>query len=329
MRKYLVYHREAIERMNRLGENGIPFLFIIDYEAKLPVVLPLGEAEEHEIFYDINGKGNFNYNKHKPAAPVELIPKAIDFRYYKPAFDRVIEETKRGNTYLLNLCFETELENKLSLYDIFSVSKAKYKLLFKNNFVLFSPEIFCRIQDGWIRTYPMKGTIDASVPNAKEKILNDPKERAEHATIVDLLRNDLSMIATKVQVERYRYLDKIHTSGKDLYQVSSSIKGRLPDDYKKTLGNILFRMLPAGSVSGAPKEKTTEIIRKVENFERGYFTGIFGYFDGRCLDSGVMIRFIECREDRCYYKSGGGITFQSKVRDEYMEMINKIYVPLS
>jgi para-aminobenzoate synthetase component 1 len=85
--------------------------------------------------------------------------------------------------------------------------------------------------------------------------------------------------------------------------------------------------LPAGSISGAPKPKTLEIIKKIEDYERGFYTGICGYFDGNALDTGVMIRFIEQEGDQLFFKSGGGITSFSDAKTEYQEMIDKIYLP--
>jgi len=87
-------------------------------------------------------------------------------------------------------------------------------------------------------------------------------------------------------------------------------------------------LLPAGSVTGAPKKKTVEIIRETENYDRGYYTGICGYFDGSRLDSGVMIRFIEKNENGTIFKSGGGLTVYSDPEREYREMIDKVYVPI-
>jgi para-aminobenzoate synthetase component 1 len=174
----------------------------------------------------------------------------------------------------------------------------------------------------------MKGTIDASIPDAERVILSDGKELAEHYTIVDLIRNDLSMVSEKVRVIRFRYIDRIRTTHKELLQVSSEIRGELPEDYGKRIGSILFRLLPAGSVSGAPKKKTVLIIREAETYERGYYTGVAGYFDGQTLDSCVMIRFIEDTPEGLVYKSGGGITVRSERKKEYQEMIDKVYVPV-
>ncbi len=86
-------------------------------------------------------------------------------------------------------------------------------------------------------------------------------------------------------------------------------------------------MLPAGSVCGAPKTSTVKIIKQAEVIPRGYYTGIFGYFDGHSLDSAVMIRFIEERNGRKYFRSGGGITVLSEPQAEYNEVMEKIYLP--
>ncbi len=197
-----------------------------------------------------------------------------------------------------------------------------------DQFVFFSPECFVRFCNGRVSSFPMKGTIDASVRNAAEVILSDDKEHAEHLTIVDLIRNDLSKSVGNSRVDRFRYIDKIKTSNKNLLQVSSEISATLPDDYFEKLGSIIFAMLPAGSVSGAPKDRTLEIIRNAETGKRGYYTGVTGVFDGENLESSVNIRFIERNGSGYLFRSGGGITIYSKCENEYMEMLDKIYVPI-
>ena len=175
----------------------------------------------------------------------------------------------------------------------------------------------------------MKGTMDATLPDARERLLADPKEAAEHATITDLIRNDLSRFATEVTVTRYRYLDELHTHRGPLLQMSSEIRGRLPEDYPSQLGDLFFSLLPAGSITGAPKPRTVQIIREAETYDRGFYTGVTGYFDGCNLDSAVLIRFLEQQPDGTkVFKSGGGITFRSDARNEYEEMKQKVYVPL-
>ncbi|MEN0051597.1 MAG: aminodeoxychorismate synthase component I, partial [Bacteroidota bacterium] len=212
---------------------------------------------------------------------------------------------------------------------IFDHNPAPYRLLFQDQFTVFSPESFVQIDaDGTIASFPMKGTIDAHLPNAAEQLLNDKKERAEHNTIVDLIRNDLSSVAKKVCVEKFRYLNYIQTWDKSLLQMSSKIVGQLSDDYTIHLGDIFEQLLPAGSICGAPKKKTVEIIKTAEGYQRGYYTGVFGYYQNGRVESGVMIRFIENIKGQLYYKSGGGITVFSEAKKEYQELIDKVYAPI-
>lgn len=314
------------KKVNDLSARGIPYFFIIDFEMNNPFVCSLEEAEQENIFYDIRGKSNFNYTD--ISHELKIFNKyPVSEEEYSDAFNKVGYHLNRGDTYLVNLTFPTRLETNLSLNELFLISKAPYKLLFKDKFLVFSPECFVKIIDDVIYSYPMKGTIDASVPDAENILLNKQKEIFEHNTIVDLIRNDLSLVADNVEVSKFRFVTRIKTNQKDLLQVSSEIKGVLNKGWKDNPGELLMKMLPAGSVSGAPKQKTVEIIRSAEKNSRGYFTGIFGIFDGSNLESAVNIRFIESVGGDLYFRSGGGITALSDSANEYSEMIDKVYVP--
>ncbi|GET34390.1 aminodeoxychorismate synthase component I [Prolixibacter bellariivorans] len=315
------------EKMNLLAAQHQPFLFVLDFGLKAPLVLELSEATAQGILFDVNGHRNFE--------PVAFTEKAIQFRKhpvsydtYREGFDNVMQHIRHGNSFLTNLTFPTPVETNLTFEEIFHRSSARYKLLLPGKCVVFSPEIFVKITDRKIASYPMKGTIDAAIPHAASQILNDKKETAEHNTIVDLIRNDLSMIAKNVHVSRFRYIDEVKTHEKTLLQVSSEITGELPSDYHSNIGNIMAALLPAGSISGAPKQKTVEIIRESEIDERGYYTGVFGIFDGQDLDSAVMIRYIAQENGKTLFRSGGGITVFSEAEKEYQEMIDKVYVPI-
>ena len=301
---------------------------MIDFEMQEPLFFPVPVNPNAGLFYDFNGYTNCFY-KPRPNTTDFLFQKfPVSFCEYKEAFDIVQKHLYFGNSYLVNLTLPTRIKTTLTLDEIFHFSEAKYKLFYDDKFVVFSPEIFVQIsEDGVISSFPMKGTIDAAIENAEQIILNDKKEFAEHCTIVDLIRNDLSMVSKDVHVEKFRYVDRIKTNDKELLQVSSKICGKLENDFYDHLGDIIFTLLPAGSVSGAPKKKTVEIIKEAENYSRGYYTGIFGYFDGARLDSGVMIRFIENINEELFYKSGGGITVYSDPELEYQELIDKVYVP--
>ncbi len=318
----------SVEKINYLGQHGKPFVFIIDFSGNNWIVIDENEFNHSDIWFDING---FSNNIPTDVALTkeilfEKFPQSLN--EYRISFEKVMQNLKVGNSYLTNLTCETPIETNLNLSEIFDRSNAVYKLLYKNKFVVFSPECFVKIRKGRIFSFPMKGTIDANFPNAENLILKNKKETAEHVTIVDLIRNDLSRVATHVSVDRYRYLDRIITNQGDLLQVSSEISGILPDNYHENLGSLLYELLPAGSISGAPKKKTVEIIEDAETYNRGFYTGIFGYFDGENLDSGVMIRFIENINNQLVFKSGGGITINSNLEDEYEEMIRKIYLPI-
>lgn len=312
--------------MNRWGEEKIPFLFIIDFELEKPLIMRLDDVDPEELLYDINGVSNSEVGISSKANTIAFQKFPIPLSQYEDKFRKVSDWLAYGNSYLTNLTVKTEVKFEDTLRNLYFLSKSRYKLWMKDQLLVFSPEIFVQIRDGKIFSYPMKGTIDALTPNAKEIILQDKKELAEHVTIVDLIRNDLSQVASNVTVTRFRYLDEIKTNGKSLLQTSSEIAGELPEKY--LLGDVITSLLPAGSVSGAPKDKTLEIIRAAEQEKRGYYTGVFGYFDGTVLDSGVMIRFIEKDGEKYFYRSGGGITTQSVVDSEYQEMIDKVYVPI-
>ncbi|MDD4527637.1 MAG: aminodeoxychorismate synthase component I [Candidatus Margulisbacteria bacterium] len=314
------------EIINKLGASGTPFLFILDYELKNPLVLPLHEINANNIKYKINKKQN--YQTKNVCNKVNIHPHTINKETYKLAFDKVIHEQQIGNNYLLNLTFSTPISTNSSLEEIFHLANAKYKLLYNDTFVCFSPETFIKIINGEIFSYPMKGTIDASLPNAKKILLSNHKENQEHTTIVDLIRNDLSQVATNISVTKFKYLDKLKTSNKQLLQMSSEIKGTLPKNYQKILGDILYKLLPAGSITGAPKVKCIELINNIESHTRGYYTGVMGIFDGNNLDSAVMIRFIEKQQNDYYYKSGGGIRIDSDMDSEFEELNDKIYIPI-
>jgi para-aminobenzoate synthetase component 1 len=233
----------------------------------------------------------------------------------------------RGDSYLLNLTMPVGFDTNMGLKEIFRRSQAPYKLWMKDKFTVFSPEPFVKINDNRIFSHPMKGTIDADLPDAEQKLLADPKELAEHYTIVDLIRNDLNMVSKKVKVDQFRYVEKIQTNRRNLLQTSSLISGELPVGFESRIGTIITSLLPAGSISGAPKKKTVEVILETELYDRGYYTGVFGVFDGKQLDSAVMIRFIEQTETGMVFKAGGGITVNSKVEDEYQELLDKVYLP--
>lgn len=318
-----------IEKVNESGRQRVPFLLLVDFLGINPQFFLLDQLKQELIDIDFP---NYSTPKKSTTQPsIKLKKHVADFTTYKHKLDIVKHHIARGNTFLTNLTCETPIDCEASLDAIYSSAIAKYKIRYKDEWVCFSPETFIQTEGRTIRSFPMKGTIDASIPHAEQTLLLDEKEIAEHYTIVDLIRNDLSMVSTDVTVKRFRYIDTITSSAKTLLQVSSQIEGQLPDNYLDHLGTMLFTLLPAGSISGAPKKKTLDIIQEAEGYERGFYTGTAFYFDGTNIDSCVLIRFIEKKQTasgkQLVYKSGGGITFHSDAEKEFQELSDKIYVP--
>ena len=383
--------QEIIDKINQLASQDEPFLFVINYQGDKAFIRLLSDINPEECLFDFEGRGNFSH-AWKETLKEEILKKETSeeeisettwqiepplYEDYKRSFNIVKSNIMAGNSYLTNLTCRVPVSCNLSLEEIFHRAKGKYKLLLRRKrtqaedkahlkeenieenltpFVCFSPETFVRIKGGRIYSYPMKGTLDASLPNAEKLLMEDRKEAAEHATIVDLIRNDLSRVAEDVRVDKYRYIDVLHTNKGNILQTSSEISGRLPEDYPHHLGEILDAQLPAGSITGAPKDKTMQIIQEAEGYDRGFYTGIMGIYDQGELNSAVMIRFIEeetspvdfeadgeknfkAKEGKAsegkepkanrklYFKAGGGITSKSDCRKEYEEVIQKIYLP--
>lgn len=372
--------QEIIDKINQLASQDEPFLFIINYQGDKAFIRLLSDINPEECLFDFEGRGNFSHawketlkegtsekeTWKKETSEEEILETTWQiepphYEDYERSFNIVKSNIMAGNSYLTNLTCRVPVSCNLSLEEIFHRAKGKYKLLLRRSenltpFVCFSPETFVRIKGGRIYSYPMKGTLDASLPNAEKQLMEDRKEAAEHATIVDLIRNDLSRVAENVRVDKYRYIDVLHTNKGDILQTSSEISGRLPEDYPHHLGEILDAQLPAGSITGAPKDKTMQIIHEAEGYDRGFYTGIMGIYDQGELNSAVMIRFIEeetspvdfeadgeknfkTKEGKAsegkepkasrelYFKAGGGITSKSDCQREYEEVIQKIYLP--
>lgn len=305
--------QEIIDKINRLASQDEPFLFVINYQGDKAFIRQLSDINPEECLFDFEGRGNSSDEMKNNSEKIAEISWQIApplYEDYERSFGIVKSNIMAGNSYLTNLTCKVPVSCNLSLEDIFNQAKGKYKLLLRrkrtqaedkahlkeealnkahlkeenieeilNPFVCFSPETFVRIKGGRIYSYPMKGTLDASLPDAEKQLMEDRKEAAEHATIVDLIRNDLSRVAENVRVDKYRYIDVLHTNKGDILQTSSEISGRLPEDYPQHLGEILDAQLPAGSITGAPKDKTMQIIHEAEGYDRGFYTGIMGIYD--------------------------------------------------
>ena len=319
--------------MDEWSALGIPFLFIIDFEKQKPIIRKLSDLDRvnADIWYSFPNRNNDSFWTERKVEDksFSLHRKPYSQSHYLRKFQQAQELFKRYGVQVINLTMPTPVSLETSLAAIYQVANAKYKIYYENHFVCCTPEIFVRINEqGTISSFPMKGTIDANLPQAEQLILNNPKELREHTATVNQLKLDLAEVATAISVPRFRYVDKLHTSDKDLLQVSSEVQGKLQERFKSAYGQLFNRLLPAGSIVGSPRLEALKVIDEVEGYTRGYYTGVCGVFDGKTLDSCVLIRIIEKEEGNYYYKSGGGITSESNAESEYEELIDKIYVPL-
>jgi para-aminobenzoate synthetase component 1 len=315
-------------KMNGFGLSHKPFVFAIDYEMDKCLFFddPMTCAEINWATEKASNNSRVSIDcVNSPKLEIKHVLSLVD---YKRKFDVVRAGLMHGDSFLTNLTVGVEVECNLTFAELYQQCNAKYKLLIPNEFVCFSPESFITINADKIYAYPMKGTIDATLPDAEALLMNSYKEKCEHNTIVDLLRNDLSMISENVRVKRYRYIDRIKTQTGEILQTSSEIVGNLTSDWHKNIGNIICELLPAGSICGAPKPATVQLIADAERSPRGWYTGVWGYYDGASLDTAVMIRCLAYENGKTFFHSGGGITVNSCAEDEYNEVLQKIYLPI-
>lgn len=315
------------EAMNRHGMARRPFLWGISYEGDKGFLIT-DPMRQNEVLWSVEGIGNeATAAAEQSAMPRMDVGRVMSGESYGRMFDVVAQGLDRGDSFLANLTGVTEVKLHGSFRDVFLHSHAPYRLALGDEFVCFSPEPFVRIEGRRISTYPMKGTADATLPDARRRLMEDYKETCEHYTIVDLMRNDLNSVATQVRVDRFRYVEEITTTRGCILQTSSEISGCLSCEKALRMGDVILPLLPAGSITGAPKEATVALIRSAERRARGWYTGVFGYFDGEVMRTAVMIRCLHRGADgRVYFHSGGGITVNSDPAEEYAEMLAKVYL---
>lgn len=320
--------QDIADEINARALSPEPFLFVINYTADEAIIKPLSEINPADCLFDFNGRTNCHATPDSSTAAPRWNVLPPDYAAYERSFNTVRANILRGNSYLVNLTCQAPVDCDLSLRDIFLRTEGRYRLFVRDRFTCFSPEPFIRIEGGHIYSHPMKGTADALSPDSLTALLADEKEAAEHATIVDLIRNDLSTVAHHVRVDDYRYAETLLTNKGPIIQTSSRISGTLLRGYERHMGDILASQLPAGSITGAPKPQTLKIIAEAEDYDRGFYTGVMGICQGGRLDSAVMIRFVEQSADGLLFKAGGGVTSRSVCQSEYDEVVRKMYLPL-
>lgn len=253
---------------------------------------------------------------------------------YGQAIGRVLDYIRAGDIYQANLTFLAQVPiegDPLAAYAAIRPNAAAgFGAVVRHDgrhILSFSPESFFSLEDGRIETRPMKGTARREADGARDAVAiatlaADPKQRAENLMIVDLLRNDISRVtqAGSVQVPHLFRVETYPT----IHQMISIVEGRL----REGLGpvDVLRALFPCGSITGAPKLRAMEVIREVERFGRGLYTGSIGHIapDGTARFN-VAIRTIslESGATRGILGLGSGIVADSEPDAEWQECLDK------
>jgi len=191
-----------------------------------------------------------------------------------------------------------------------------------------SPEMLVKLEEGQAETRPIAGTRPRGKSDAEDEaliatLLADPKERAEHTMLVDLGRNDIGRVSRcgSVRVPLFMGIEKYS----HVIHIVSSVLGEVKEDYNAF--DLLRACFPAGTVSGAPKVRSMEIIAELEGTKRGPYAGAVGYFGfGGNMDTCITIRTIVMIGDTVYLQGGAGIVADSEPMREYEETLHKIQV---
>lgn len=253
---------------------------------------------------------------------------------YGEAFADVQEHLRAGNSYEVNLTYRLTQDDAISPAEAYErlrdLNPAPYAGFLQHDveghrawLLSSSPERYALITpDRTLQTKPIKGTTPRGTTEVedeaqRQRLASDPKTRAENLMIVDLLRNDLAMVCEVGSVEVPALMEV--ESYESVHQLVSTVSGTLRDDVSTV--SALRALFPAGSMTGAPKLRTMEIIESVEETPRGAYAGAFGWISGDGpADLGVVIRSLMTAGDGHWSMgTGGGITVRSDLDDEWAE----------
>ena len=256
--------------------------------------------------------------------------------FSKKDFTEIVKKAKQhifdGDIFQVVLSNKIEAEISGSLLDTYRVLRttnpSPYMFYFSSNdieIVGASPETLVKLKDNKLYTYPLAGTRPRGKSQNQDfqlerELLNDEKELSEHNMLVDLGRNDIGRISKigSVKVEKYQSVVKFS----HVMHIASTITGRLEDNLDSL--DAIDSILPAGTLSGAPKIRACEIINELEKNKRGIYGGAIGYIDltGN-LDTCISIRIAYKKNNKVFIRSGAGIVADSIPEKEYDECLNK------
>lgn len=270
-----------------------------------------------------------------------VIPKGkmtSDYRrlFEKDAFCEMVNKAKNyiyeGDIFQVVLSNRLEADFEGSLFDTYrvlrTINPSPYMFYFSGDDIEVagaSPETLVKLENGVLHTFPLAGTRprgkDMKEDLALEKeLLADEKERAEHNMLVDLGRNDIGKISRfgSVEVEKYMSIERYS----HVMHIGSTVRGELSEEHHEL--EAIDAILPAGTLSGAPKIRACEIINELEDNKRGIYGGAIGYVDftGN-LDTCIAIRIAFKKNGKVFVRSGAGIVADSVPENEYQECLNK------
>ena len=251
---------------------------------------------------------------------------------YIETVEKVRQYIRNGDIYITNLTQRFCCETKKGPYDVYKdlrhINPAPFAALMNVedfSIVSSSPERFIEIRNNFVQTRPIKGTRprgkseEEDLKNRQE-LIDSEKDRSELLMIVDLERNDLSKVCKpySVKVTELFKLEEYST----VFHLVSTVVGKLKDEY--TAVDCIKACFPGGSITGAPKVRSMEVIEKLEPTRRNIYTGCIGYlgFDGNA-DLNIVIRTILMKDGKAYLGVGGGITWESDDEAEYDETLDK------
>lgn len=324
-----------------LGYEAGSWLFKNTVGSTKPLPMPLARFQVYDEVYIFDHRQGRFLGK----TPIADKARVVDYRHslakkelsipsavYREKIESIHEWIRSGDTYQVNFTDKVEFSFSGSAVGLYrallerqSVSYAAFLHFGECQVVSCSPELFFRVEDKRIRTKPMKGTAarehDPEKNEAvKQSLQRDEKNRSENLMIVDLLRNDLGRICEygSVQVEKLFEVEEYET----LLQMTSTVSGRLLE--KVTAFDIFQSLFPCGSITGAPKLRTMEIIRELERAPRGIYTGAIGFFSPQQeMAFNVAIRTVVLSSTSGEMGVGGGIVYDSKPESEYQECLLK------
>lgn len=264
--------------------------------------------------------------------------KTSDYRYlfeedeYKKKVEITKNHIKEGNIFQLVLSNRIEADYEGSLFDTYrtlrTLNPSPYMFYFSSGDIEMagaSPETLVKVTNGEVRTFPLAGTRPRGKDDEEDKklekeLLADEKELSEHNMLVDLGRNDLGKICKygSVKIEKYMEIQRYS----HVMHIGSTVYGKIRDD--KDAVDAIEAVLPAGTLSGAPKIRACKIINKLENNKRGVYGGAIGYLDfSGNMDTCIAIRLAFKKNGKVFIRSGAGIVADSVPENEFKECINK------